>query len=126
MSEKRKANSILEEQYKEQGECCCYCKDKIPFESITRDHFDPVSKGSNFVNNKVFACRFCNSMKGDKNIIDFKKFIIERADLLLIKIKSKNYNITENQIFKLQKYNRILNSIEEMSKNNYKPKIVFT
>ena len=51
---KRKRNEVLEKQYYDQGSCCIYCKEKVPYELITRDHFQPLSKGNTFLKNKVF------------------------------------------------------------------------
>lgn len=123
---KRKSNLQLESQYKEQGECCYYCKDKVPFEYITRDHFNPVSEGNTLVDNKVFACRSCNSIKGNKGIPDFKAAIKKRCEKLIVDIRTKEYDITDDQARRLRRYGRIIKTINEIINNGHKPEIVFT
>lgn len=123
---KRKSNLQLESQYKEQGECCYYCKDKVPFEYITRDHFNPVSEGNTLVDNKVFACRSCNSIKGNKGIPEFKAAIKKRCEKLIVDIRTKDYDITDDQARRLRRYGRILKTLNEIIANDYKPQIIFT
>lgn len=88
---KRKPNPILEEIYnKHQNGCCFYCKEKVDFQHITRDHFYPRSKGFTCLyNNTVFACAPCNSTKGSKTIEEFK---------LAIEKKLKDY--VDNNIWR--------------------------
>jgi 5-methylcytosine-specific restriction endonuclease McrA len=99
---KRKKSKSLELQYLNQGGCCFYCKEKIDFENITRDHFFPKSKGNTLVQNKVFACRFCNSIKGHKSIEEFRESILN-------KIQTQVINES-----KLSIYKRILITIDEI------------
>lgn len=123
---KRKSNQQLEDQYKEQGSCCYYCKGKIPFEYITRDHFNPVSEGNTLIANKVFACRSCNSIKGNKTIPEFKATLIHRCDKIMNEIKNNGYQISEDHLKKLRQYGTSIKTINEIIANDYKPKIVFT
>jgi hypothetical protein len=123
---KRKTNLQLESQYKEQGECCYYCKDKVPFEYITRDHFNPVSEGNTLVDNKVFACRSCNSTKGNKGIPEFKASIMKRGKKLMGEIADKEYQLTDDHVRKLKKYGRIIKTLNEIVANDCKPEILFT
>ena len=123
---KRKSNLQLESQYKEQGECCYYCKDKVPFEYITRDHFNPVSEGNTLVDNKVFACRSCNSIKGNKGIPEFKASIKKRCEKIMIDIRGKEYDLTDDHVRRLRRYGKILKTINEIVANDYKPQIIFT
>lgn len=81
MSFNRKPNLNLFKQYEEQGACCFYCKEKIDFDKITRDHFLPKTKGNTFLNNKVFACKLCNNIKGHKTIEELKTYCEERIEL---------------------------------------------
>lgn len=122
----RKPNLQLEEQYKMQGECCYYCKEKIPFEYITRDHFYPVSKGNTLVNNKIFACRLCNSIKGNKEISDFYESIRNRVKKNILKLSIKNYEIDENDIKKLNRLRKISETIKKIKLNGNKPDLIFS
>ena len=123
---KRKSNLQLESQYKEQGECCYYCKDKVPFEYITRDHFNPVSEGNTLVDNKVFACRSCNSIKGNKTILVFKASIKNRCEKLMNEIKQAEYQMSEEHVRKIKRYCKIIKTINEIIANDHKPQILFT
>jgi hypothetical protein len=122
----RKPNFQLEDQYSQQGSCCYYCKEKVPFEFITRDHFNPVSKGNTLVNNKVFACRKCNSIKGDNNIVEFHETIRFRIKKSLHRFSIKNYDISQDDIRKLNRYRKIYNTIREIQSNDNKPSLIFT
>jgi hypothetical protein len=123
---KRKSNIQLESQYKEQGECCYYCKDKVPFEYITRDHFNPVSEGNTLVDNKVFACRSCNSIKGNKGIDEFKSSMKKRCEKLMVDIRSKEYQLTDDHVRKLRRYGTVIKTLNEIIANDHKPQIIFT
>lgn len=52
---------------------CHYCKKPdVTGENLTEDHYQPKSKGgSNHKNNRVLACKPCNSQKGAKDAKDF-------------------------------------------------------
>ncbi len=123
---KRKPNLQLEEQYQLQGDCCYYCKDKVPFEYITRDHFNPVSEGNTLVDNKVFACRSCNSIKGNKGIPEFKVSIKKRCEKLIIDIRAKEFQLTEDRVRKLRRYGTVIKTLNEIIANDHKPQIIFT
>jgi hypothetical protein len=46
--------------------CCIYCGST---ENLSLDHIIPLSKGGpDIISNQVFACRSCNSSKGNKDI----------------------------------------------------------
>ena len=122
----RKPNFQLENQYSQQGSCCYYCKEKIPFKFITRDHFNPVSKGNTLVNNKVFACRSCNSIKGNKSINEFYDSIRTRIKKYTLEISRKNYETNESDLRKLNRYRKVYNSIKEIQSNDGKPSLIFT
>lgn len=115
---KRKHNKILLEQYQKQGSICFYCKREINFEDITRDHFLPKSKGNNLKNNKVFCCRGCNIIKGDKDLQQFKEFIIFKIKSILSNIVKNNWHVTENEIKKFKKYSVMLKTINGVIENN--------
>lgn len=122
----RKKNEVLEKQYEEQGSCCYYCKDTVSFDLITRDHFNPVSGGHTLVNNKVFACRTCNSIKGNLSIDDFRLELIKRSCDILRTVKNNKWMISDEQIKKMKHYNRVLKTVVSIIENDYKPEIIFT
>lgn len=109
---KRKESKTLQSQYLIQGGCCYYCKTKIKYEEITRDHFFPKSKGYTLFKNKVFACRFCNSSKGHKSIEEFREsvlYIIQTKVLNEHKLSIyKRILITIDEIIELQNFHEIL------------------
>lgn len=122
----RKFNQQIYDQYAKQGSCCYYCKKDIPYENITRDHFLPVSEGNTLVNNKVFACRKCNSLKGNNTIDEFKDFILLKLINILKEVVDNNWIMSEKQLDKFEWYSRILKTIVEIIDNDYKPLIIFT
>jgi 5-methylcytosine-specific restriction endonuclease McrA len=123
---KRKSNATLEKQYQQQGECCYYCKRKVNFEDITRDHLYPVSKGHTLINNKVFACRLCNNTKGNKDFISFRAAMWKKACDILIEVKDNNWKITTNQINKFKYYVRVGRTVTEIIENGDKTEVVFS
>jgi len=122
----RKFSQHLYNQYVTQGGCCYYCKKKFPYEEITRDHFLPVSEGNTLVNNKVFACRKCNSLKGDKSIDEFRNYVLFRiADILKTVIKN-DWKMSKKQLEDFRWYTLILKTTGEIIENDYKPLVLFT
>lgn len=123
---KRAKNDALEKQYKEQGECCYYCKQKIPYDLITRDHVKPASKGNLFINNKIFACRSCNNLKGNRTFEEFRFLMIKRCSDILNKIAKKNYKLTDYEVKMLDHHVAVINTLNEIIKNNNQISLVFT
>jgi 5-methylcytosine-specific restriction endonuclease McrA len=123
---KRKRNEALEEQYRLQGSCCLYCKENVPYELITRDHFLPVSKGNTLVNNKVFACRTCNNIKGNKSLVEFKDFLIKKSFYLLEKEIVNNKKLKKYELSLISKYMKAAKTIEEFITDNKNVPVVFT
>lgn len=123
---KRKYNKHLHDQYIKQGECCYYCKSKTPYEDITRDHFLPKSTGNTLVNNKIFACRKCNSLKGDKSIDEFREYVLEGIRLILRDVVDSGWKMSEIQLLKFRAFTRILKTTGEIIENGYKPFHIFT
>lgn len=121
-----KFNENLYSQYKEQGSCCYYCKKETPYSDITRDHFLPVSQGNTLVNNKVFACRKCNSLKGNKSIDELKEFLLFKLTDILKKVVDNNWMMSQSQLDNFKWYSRILKTVGEIIDNNYKPLFIFT
>lgn len=122
----RKFSQQLYDQYMKQGGDCYYCKKEFPYDEITRDHFLPVSEGNTLVNNKVFACRKCNSLKGDKSIEEFKDFLLFKLTGILRVVVDNNWIMTQSQLDKFQWYSRILKTLGEIIDNDNKPLIIFT
>ena len=122
----RKKNSKLESQYNEQGRCCYYCKERIAFEFITRDHFNPVSKGHTLVNNKIFACRKCNSFKSNLTFDELKQRCLNKLVKHLQAVVNNNWIITEKEIDVITRCSKILKTVNRIILNNYTPEIIFT
>ena len=123
---KRKSNQVLEKQYSDQGSCCIYCKEKIPFELITRDHFKPRSSGNTLVQNKVFACKQCNSIKGSLCLNEFIEEIYKRMNNVIIKLKNKKLEQFDELQQRLIHYTKVLKTIYEILENGGSPKFLFT
>lgn len=65
--------------------CCIYCGSK---EHLSMDHIIPLSRGGpDIISNQVFACRSCNSSKGDKDI--FYWYGLERKEEIPHMVLSK-------------------------------------
>ncbi|MCX6685069.1 MAG: HNH endonuclease [Methanoregula sp.] len=65
--------------------CCIYCGSA---ENLSLDHIIPLSKGGpDIISNQVYACRSCNSSKGDKDI--FYWFGLERKEEIPPMVLSK-------------------------------------
>jgi len=122
----RKYSKQIYDQYMQQGGCCYYCKKEFPYEDITRDHFLPISDGNTLVNNKVFACRKCNSLKGDKSIDDFREYLLSRICDILKKTVDNNWVMTEKQLQDFRWCTRLLKTTGEIIDNGYKPLHIFT
>ena len=123
---KRKKNNTLEEQYRLQGSCCFYCKDNTSYELITRDHFEPVSKGNTLVNNKVFACRPCNNMKGNRTLEQFQSLMIKRSCDILRKVIEQDWKISQQQLDMFRHHVRVINNLEDLISKGSKPETLFT
>lgn len=123
---KRKHNETLLKQYKEQGECCVYCGIPTPFDSITRDHFNPVSKGNNFINNKVFACNRCNCEKNDLNIYEFNSNTFHSIQKSLKSMISKGWKMNNREYEKFKYLTKRFVTTNKIIENGGTPKILFT
>lgn len=123
---KRKFSPQIYDQYMEQGGCCYYCKKQFPYEEITRDHFLPVSAGNTLVNNKVFACRRCNSLKGDKSVDQFREYLLYRISEILKEVVAKDWKITNKQLEDFRWFTRMLKTTGEIIDNDYQPLHIFT
>jgi 5-methylcytosine-specific restriction endonuclease McrA len=123
---KRKPNEALEEQYRLQGSCCFYCKESISYEYITKDHFLPVSKGNTLINNKVFACRTCNNIKGNRSLQEFKTLLLKKSSYLLEKELINNTKLSDNDIDIIIHYLKAAKNVENLISNTNHPLVLFT
>lgn len=121
-----KFSQNLHDQYTKQGSRCYYCKKEVPYSEMTRDHFLPVSQGNTLVNNKVFACRKCNSLKGDKSIDELRDYLLVKITDILKKVVENNWKISEKDVASIKWYTRILKTTGEIIDNDYKPLFIFT
>lgn len=118
MSVKRKPNVKLEKNYAKSGGCCHYCKIKIPFFSITRDHLVPRIDGGKMVNdNWVWSCFKCNSSKGSLSLLEFKELILKRLISSLQNIADNKFLASQSQIDKFKRDTKILNSVSKLISN---------
>lgn len=122
----RKENKTLEDQYKLQGECCYYCEEKVPFSLITKDHLHPKSKGNTLVNNKLFACKLCNNLKGDKSLEEFQAEMLKRACGILQAVVNQKFNISDKQLERFRYYTKVSKKVLWIINNEGKPSIIFT
>lgn len=121
MSKSRRASPELEARYKKQGSCCYYCRSKIPFTYITRDHVLPKSQGHHLNDNSVFACYKCNTAKGHLSLEDFKAVILKRLVSMLKNIVKNKFIATQSIVDKFKHNHRILMSIVALIANDGKP-----
>lgn len=121
-----KFSQNLFDQYTKQGSCCYYCKEKFPYNEMTRDHFLPQSHGNTLVNNKVFACRRCNSFKGDKSIDELKDYLLVKITDILRNVVENDWKISEKDVASIKWYSRMLKTTGEIIENDYKPLFIFT
>lgn len=122
----RKFNQQLYDQYMSQGGVCYYCKKQVAYVDITRDHFLPISNGNTLINNKVFACRRCNSLKGNKSIDEFHSYLLFAITNILKDVVKNDWKMSEKQLQDFKWYSSILKTLGEIIDNNYKPSFIFT
>jgi hypothetical protein len=123
---KRKKNEALEEQYRLQGSCCYYCKEDVPYDLITKDHFNPVSKGNTLINNKLFCCRPCNNIKGNRTIEEFRDLIIKRCCDTLKKVVAQDWKISDYQIKIIKHHVSVLKTLNDIISEDSKLPVLFT
>ena len=58
--------------YNHQHRSCFYCKKKVEFDLLEKEHVFPKSKGGRGIKNKVLSCHFCNELKSNLTITEFK------------------------------------------------------
>ena len=77
-------------EYKKYG-CCFYRGESSTFGEITIDHFRPKSKGGQNENNRLFACYYCNGLKGNLSIDEFR-------GRLMLRLKMQHNEQIKNKI----------------------------
>lgn len=123
----RKQNERVLKQYQQQGSCCVYCSRPVPFEEITRDHFEPVSKGKTFINNKVFSCYKCNQAKANMNIEEFsQKTFTDLCKILNAIAYHQDWKINQEQLDKFKYLTKRFVTVKNIINNGGKPAIIFT
>lgn len=71
-----KPNSVYNKIYKHQNCRCFYCHTEIDISFMEREHVFPKSKGGRGISNKVLSCPFCNKIKRNLTIEEFKREVI--------------------------------------------------
>ncbi len=62
------------------GGRCWYCGEKPDPDDLTVDHAKPRSRGGkNFDDNLLPACDYCNNLKGDQTVSEFRKWVKVRV-----------------------------------------------
>ena len=113
---KRRPNQWLEDEYKEEGQCCYYCKSKVDYDSITRDHIVPKNKGGSFKdrNNWVFACQPCNVAKANLTLYQFADLCVAGSCKYLRRIVKRNFKATRFELDKIDYFCRVMKSCNEL------------
>jgi len=82
--------------YKHQNKSCFYCGETTNLEDMEKEHVFPRSKGGRGIKNKVLSCSYCNRLKDNLTIEEFKikseELLKNTTDKELI---SKHTNIIE-------------------------------
>lgn len=124
--QKRKLNETILKQYEQQGNCCVYCKREIPFEDITRDHFEPKCKSNTFINNKVYSCYDCNQDKDSMNIHEFNALTFNHLCETLKTVVAQRWMITDPQLNRFKYLTARFVTTKNIIDNGGKPKFLFT
>lgn len=95
--------TTYEKIYKIQNNACFYCNEKTDFNLMEKEHVFPHSKGGRGIKNKVLSCHFCNNLKSNLTIENFKL----KIEKLLI-----NKNVKEDKKIKLKIILNKLNKLE--------------
>lgn len=112
---KRKPNQWLENEFKEEGQCCYYCKQTIDYDSITRDHIVPKVKGGHLYRaNWVFACHPCNVAKGNLTLTQFADLCVAGACKYLRRIVKRKFKATKFELDKIDYFHRVMKSCNEL------------
>lgn len=96
--------------YARDGWCCVYCAcglSEMDPQNMTLDHVRPVELGgTNAATNLVTACRTCNSMKQDKPLAKFLRYLAERgfsAEVVARRVRNatrRTYNVNKTAAVK--------------------------
>ena len=96
-----KPNSVYNKIYKHQSCRCFYCRTEIDITTMEREHVFPRSRGGRGIANKVLSCPFCNKIKKNLNIEEFK---VEVENLLRVDLDNTD------------KYKKILTTLNKLLK----------
>jgi len=73
---KYRRNKVINDK----GNRCYYCGDLLNSRNLNIDHFNSrIQGGKNNVENLVPSCTYCNTVKGGRNIEEFRERIYELA-----------------------------------------------
>lgn len=83
---------------------CCYCGS---IDDLQMDHLVPKSKGGwNSSDNSVWACKSCNSSKGNQNVLRWLErknmrpsMLLLRKHIKLINLYCEEHNLTDFQFY---------------------------
>ena len=117
----RKPNARLEAEYNKRGSCCEYCKEKLPFINITRDHLVPKINGGTLNDGWVFSCIVCNMRKSNMNLEQYIQFSIVSVCKVLRKVVARSYMISQEEIDKIRYYHKVMKSCQQLS--TFKPTV---
>jgi CRISPR/Cas system Type II protein with McrA/HNH and RuvC-like nuclease domain len=87
--------------YKHQNKSCFYCDEIINLQDMEKEHVFPKSKGGRGIKNKVLSCSFCNRLKDDLTIENFKLKINELIKTTTDKKLIIKYTTIVNKLNKL-------------------------
>ena len=110
----------IEKAYKVQDSCCYYCKTKVPYGQITRDHIKPAKDGNVLKDNYVFSCRRCNSYKGSDSLEYYIDLNVEKIVNTLRIIKNNGFIATQSQVDYIRYLHKVMLSVQVLIANDYK------
>lgn len=99
--------------YKHQKGSCFYCNEKTDFNLMEKEHVFPRSEGGKGIKNKVLSCHYCNKIKSNFTISEFK---VKVEGLLLLTKDIDKKTKLENILITLSK----LENNPEIRKNFHK------
>ena len=106
MSKDRIYNQEYFLEYTNSGGSCFYCGDVVPFKRITRDHLFPKNNNFIFKNNTIYACSWCNNLKSNLTIYQFRELL---SHVFVFFCKKEQYTIANKSLMALKKCTNIIN-----------------
>lgn len=89
--------------YQKQGGKCFYCQDEFEYHKMSRDHFNPRSKGYKQFWNVVLSCRDCNSEKSSFTLYEFREITCRKLARYLRRprvMRQKHFDPRQMQFIK--------------------------